>query len=121
MGMPELDLITLNLVDKESTSKYELTVENGCWFANEHNHVLKRKHLARQVVETMLLRLKKEDIVALPDQLQATMLVLDLTSFPVNQYMATLTLPIEGYIGNVKEATKYTVIIVDSDCKLHIF
>lgn len=106
MGTPGLDLITLGLVDKESIPKYELTVEDGRRLAKEYSRVLMRKHRARQAVETMLLRLKKEAIAALPDHLREAALVPDLTPFPANRYMATLTPPIEGYIDKVREAAK---------------
>ncbi|XP_010921039.1 uncharacterized protein [Elaeis guineensis] len=106
MGTPGLDLITLGLVDKESIPKYELTVEDGRRLAKEYSRVLMRKHRARQAAETTLLRLKKEAIAALPDHLREAALVPDLTPFPANRYMATLTPPIEGYIDKVREAAK---------------
>ncbi|KAK4339350.1 hypothetical protein RND71_040812 [Anisodus tanguticus] len=65
-----------------------------------------RKHRQRQAAETTLLRLKKEAIEALPENLKAASLVPDLTPFPVNRFMATLTPPIEGYLDKVMEATK---------------
>ncbi|KAG1339021.1 Aspartate carbamoyltransferase [Cocos nucifera] len=106
MGTPGLDLITLGLVDKESIPKYELTVEDGRRLAKEYSRVLMRKHRGRQAAETTLLRLKKEAIAALPDHLREAALVPDLTPFPANRYMATLTPPIEGYIDKVREAAK---------------
>ncbi len=62
--------------------------------------------MARQAAESTLLRLKKEAIEALPEDLRAAALVPDLTPFPANRFMATLTPPIEGYIDKVKEAAK---------------
>lgn len=110
MGTPGLDLITLGLVDKEAIPKYELTVADGRRLAKEYSRVLMRKHRARQAAETTLLRLKKEAIAALPDHLRVAALVPDLTPFPANRFMATLTPPIEGYIDKVREAAKkYTV------------
>ncbi|KAF7830964.1 copper ion binding protein [Senna tora] len=104
IGTPGLDLITLGLVDEDKLPKYELTVEDGRRLAKEYSRVLMRKHRARQAAETTLLRLKKEAIEALPDHLKEAALVPDLTPFPANRFMATLTPPIEGYIEKVREA-----------------
>ncbi|KDP46810.1 hypothetical protein JCGZ_24019 [Jatropha curcas] len=106
MGTPGFDLIELGLVDADKIPKYELTEEDGKRLAKEYSRVLMRKHRARQAAESTLLRLKKEAIEALPEKLKAAALVPDLTPFPVNRFMATLTPPIEGYIEKVKEATK---------------
>ncbi|XP_060218492.1 uncharacterized protein LOC132645495 [Lycium barbarum] len=106
IGPPGLDLISLGLVDIEKVPKYELTVEDGRKLAKEYSRVLMRKHRQRQAAETTLLRLKKEAIEALPDNLKEAALVPDLTPFPVNRFMATLTPPIEGYLEKVMEAAK---------------
>lgn len=106
MGTPGLDLITLGLVDADKIPVYELTVEDGRRLAKEYSRVLMRKHRARQAAETTLLRLKKEAIAALPEKLREKALVPDLTPFPANRFMATLTPPIEGYIDKVREAAK---------------
>lgn len=106
MGTPGLDLITLGLVDAEKIPKYELTVEDGRKLAKEYSRVLMRRHRARQAAESTLLRLKKEAIEALPEDLKQAALVPDLAPFPVNRFMATLTPPIEGYIDKVTEAAK---------------
>ncbi|KAI3988651.1 hypothetical protein MKX01_027015 [Papaver californicum] len=106
MGTPGLDLISLGLVDAEKIPKYELTVEDGRRLAKEYSRVLMRKHRARQAAESTILRLKKAAIEALPDHLKEAALVPDLTPFPANRFMATLTPPIEGYIENVNEAAK---------------
>jgi hypothetical protein len=50
------------------------------------------------------LRLKKEAIEALPEGLKEAALVPDLSPFPVNRVMASLTPPIEGYIEKIREA-----------------
>ncbi|EEF39229.1 uncharacterized protein LOC8265531 [Ricinus communis] len=106
MGTPGFDLIALGLVDAEKIPKYELNEEDGKRLAKEYSRVLMRKHRARQAAESTLLRLKKEAIDALPDKLKEAALVPDLTPFPVNRFMATLTPPIEGYIEKVKEAAR---------------
>lgn len=106
IGTPGLDLISLGLVDADKIPKYTLTVEDGRRLAKEYSRVLMRRHRARQAAESTLLRLKKEAIEALPEDLKAEALVPDLTPFPVNRFMATLTPPIEGYIDNVREAAK---------------
>ncbi|KAL6987748.1 hypothetical protein U1Q18_013496 [Sarracenia purpurea var. burkii] len=106
IGTPGLDLITLGLVDADALPKYELTVEDGRRLAKEYSKVLMRKHRARQAAESTLLRLKKEAIEALPEHLKAAALVPDLTPFPANRFMATLTPPIEGYIEKINEAAK---------------
>ncbi|GLT59022.1 hypothetical protein SLA2020_318710 [Shorea laevis] len=106
IGTPGLDLISLGLVDADKIPKYELTVEDGRRLAKEHSRVLMRRHRARQAAESTFLRLKKEAIEALPEDLRAEALVPDLSPFPVNRFMATLTPPIEGYIDKVKEAAK---------------
>uniref|UniRef100_A0A1D1XL23 Aspartate carbamoyltransferase n=1 Tax=Anthurium amnicola TaxID=1678845 RepID=A0A1D1XL23_9ARAE len=106
MGTPGLDLISLGLVDAEAVPKYELTVEDGRRLAKEYSRMLMRRHRARQAAESTLLRLKKEAIEALPEHLKAAALVPDLTPFPANRFMATLTPPIEGYVEKVREAAK---------------
>ncbi|KAJ7962511.1 Copper ion binding protein [Quillaja saponaria] len=78
----------------------------GGGLQRQYSRVLMRKHRARQAAESTLLRLKKEAIEALPEHLKAAALVPDLTPFPVNRFMATLTPPIEGYIEKINEATK---------------
>ena len=108
IGTPGLDLISLGLVDADAIPKSELTVEDGRRLAKEYSRVLMRKHGARQKAETTLLRLKKEAIEALPEHLKAAALVPDLTAFPVNRFMATLTPPIEGYIDKIREAAEKT-------------
>ncbi|KAJ0018464.1 hypothetical protein Pint_11160 [Pistacia integerrima] len=106
MGTPGLDLISLGIVDAEKIPKYELTAEDGQRLAKEYSRILMRKHRARQAAETNLLRLKKEAIEALPEGLKEAALVPDLTPFPANKFMATLTPPIEGYMEKVTEATR---------------
>lgn len=106
MGTPGMDLISLGLVDADKIPKYELTAEDGKRLAKEYSRVLMRRHRARQAAESTLLRLKKEAIEALPEDLKKAALVPDLTSFPVNRFMATLTPPIEGYMEKVREATR---------------
>ncbi|GAB4844552.1 hypothetical protein Ancab_037934 [Ancistrocladus abbreviatus] len=93
IGPPGFDLISLGLVDAEAIPKYELTVEDGRRLAKEYSRVLMRKHRARQKAETTLLRMKKEAIEALPEHLKSAALVPDLTPFPANRFMATLTPP----------------------------
>lgn len=110
IGTPGLDLITLGLVDADAIPKYDLTVEDGRQLAKEYSRVLMRKHRARQAAESTLLRLKKEAIEALPEHLKAAALVPDLTPFPANRFMATLTPPIEGYIEKVKEAAQKSAV-----------
>lgn len=106
IGTPGLDLITLGLVDADKIPKYELTVEDGRRLAKEYSRVLMRRHRARQAAESNLLRAKKEAIEALPEKLREAALVPDLTPFPANRFMATLTPPIEGYIEKVQEAAR---------------
>ncbi|CAA0830654.1 copper ion binding [Striga hermonthica] len=106
MGTPGMDFITLGLVDADKIPKYDLNVEDGRRLAKEYSRVLMRKHRARQAAETNLLRLKKEAIEALPEDLRAAALVPDLSPFPVNRFMATLTPPIEGYIEKIDEAAR---------------
>ncbi|KAJ4783872.1 copper ion binding protein [Rhynchospora pubera] len=104
LGSPGFDYISLGLVDEEAIPKYELTVEDGRRLAKEYSRVLMRKHRARQKAETDFLNLKKEAINALPEKLREAALVPDFTPFPTNQFMATLTPPIEGYAEKVREA-----------------
>lgn len=106
MGTPGLDLISLGLVDADKIPKYELTVEDGRRLAKEYSRILMRRHRARQAAESTLLKLKKEAIEALPEDLKKAALVPDLTPFPINRFMATLTPPIEGYLEKVREATR---------------
>jgi hypothetical protein len=104
MGTPGFDLISLGLVDADKLPKYELTAEDGKRLAKEYSRFMMRKHRARQAAESTLLRLKKEAIEALPEPLKSAALVPDLSPFPADRFMATLTPPIEGYIDKVKEA-----------------
>lgn len=106
IGPEGLDLISLGIVDGDKVPKYELTVEDGMKLAKEYSRVLMRKHRARQAAETGLLKCKKDAIEALPESLREAALVPDLTPFPVNRFMATLTPPIEGYIEKVNEAAR---------------
>ncbi|KAL6498826.1 hypothetical protein OROGR_003869 [Orobanche gracilis] len=106
MGTPGMDLITLGLVDADKIPKYELNVEDGRKLAKEYSRVLMRKHRARQAAESTFLRCKKEAIEALPEDLKAQALVPDLSPFPMNRFMATLTPPIEGYIEKINEAAR---------------
>ncbi|XP_006644219.1 uncharacterized protein LOC102714046 [Oryza brachyantha] len=106
MGPPGLDYISLGLVDEDAIPKYELTVEDGRRLAKQYSQVLMRRHRARQTAESSLLRLKKEAIAALPEKLRVAAMVPDMTPFPANRYMATLTPPIEGYIEKVRDAAK---------------
>ncbi|XP_010669530.2 uncharacterized protein LOC104886738 [Beta vulgaris subsp. vulgaris] len=106
IGTPGLDWISLGLVDADAIPKYELTAEDGRRLAKEYSRVLMRRHRARQKAETTLLRLKKEAIEALPEHLKAAALVPDMTPFPPNRFMATLTPPIEGYIDKIREAAE---------------
>ncbi|KAI7732953.1 hypothetical protein M8C21_004239 [Ambrosia artemisiifolia] len=106
IGPEGLDLIALGVVDGDKVPKYELTVEDGRRLAKEYSRVLMRKHRARQAAETGLLKCKKEAIEALPDGLREAAMVPDLTPFPVNRFMATLTPPIEGYNEKIIEAAK---------------
>ncbi|MFS7932116.1 putative 39S ribosomal protein L40 [Helianthus anomalus] len=99
-------MITLGVVDGDKVPKYELTVEGGRRLAKEYSRILMRKHRARQVAETGLLKCKKEAIEALPEGLKEAALVPDLTPFPVNRFMAMLTPPIEGYNEKIVEAAK---------------
>uniref|UniRef100_K3YLH2 Uncharacterized protein n=1 Tax=Setaria italica TaxID=4555 RepID=K3YLH2_SETIT len=94
MGPPGLDYISLGLVDEEAIPKYELTIEDGRQLTKEYSYVLMRRHRARQTAESSLLTLKKEAIAVLPEKLRAAAMVPDLTPFPANRYMATLTPPI---------------------------
>ncbi|XP_058074041.1 uncharacterized protein LOC131222846 [Magnolia sinica] len=107
IGTPGLDLITLGVVDGDKVPKYNLTVEDGRRLAKEYSRVLMRKHRARQAAESTLLRLKKEAIEALPEgPLRDAAMVPDLTPFPKERFMATLTPPIDGYVEKIKAATK---------------
>ncbi|KAF6994556.1 hypothetical protein CFC21_011226 [Triticum aestivum] len=106
MGPPGLDYISLGLVDEKTIPTYELTVEDGRRLAKEYSRVLMQRHRARQTAESTLLSLKKEAVAALPEKLQAAAMVPDMTPFPANRYMATLTPPIEGYIEKVRDAAK---------------
>ncbi|KZV52136.1 hypothetical protein F511_07091 [Dorcoceras hygrometricum] len=106
MGTPGMDFITLDLVDADKIPTYELTVEDGRRLAKEYSRVLMRKHRVRQTAESMLLLLKKEAIETLPEHLKAAALVPDLSPFPINRFMATLTPPIEGYIEKINEAAR---------------
>ncbi|CAL1405934.1 unnamed protein product [Linum trigynum] len=104
MGTPGFDLISLELVDADKIPKYHLTVEDGRRLAKEYSRVLMRKHKTRQAAETNLLTMKNEAIQALSEELKQAALEPDLTPFPKEIFMATLTSPIEGYINKVKEA-----------------
>lgn len=109
VGTSGLDYISLGLVDADKIPKYELNVEDGRRLAKEYSRILMRKHRARQAAESGLLRCKMEAIEALPEHLKAAALVPDLTPFPVNRFMATLTPPIEGYIEKINEAARKSV------------
>lgn len=106
IGPEGLDLVTLGVVDEDKIPKYELTAEDGKRLAKEYSRILMRKHRARQAAESLFLKCKNEAIDALPDGLREKALVPDLSPFPANRFMATLTPPIEGYIDKINEAAK---------------
>ncbi|KAI6694905.1 hypothetical protein NL676_022615 [Syzygium grande] len=60
---------------KTGIPKYGLTVEDGRRLMKEYSRVLMRRHMARQAVESNLLRMKKEAIKALPEKLREVALV----------------------------------------------
>ncbi|KAI6702951.1 hypothetical protein NL676_012087 [Syzygium grande] len=108
---PQLDREALGFdlvgpVDAYKIPKFGLTVEDGRRLAKEYSRVWMRRHMARQAVESNLLRMKKEAIEALPEKLREMALVSNLTPFPANRFMATLTPPIEGYIEKVKDTAR---------------
>ncbi|CAD6248438.1 unnamed protein product [Miscanthus lutarioriparius] len=106
MGPPGLDYISLGLVDEEAIPKYELTVEDGRRLAKEYSRVLMLVAPCKANSRVNASDPKKEAIAALPEKLRAAAMVPDMTPFPANRYMATLTPPIEGYIEKVREAAK---------------
>ncbi|KAG6392614.1 hypothetical protein SASPL_146838 [Salvia splendens] len=109
IGTSGLDYISLGLVEADKIPKYDLSVEDGRRLAKEYSRTMMRQHRARQAAETLLLQCKKEATEALPEHLRAAALVPDLTPFPANRFMATLTPPIEGYSEKINEAARKSV------------
>ncbi|KAF8364657.1 hypothetical protein HHK36_018617 [Tetracentron sinense] len=94
----------------EATDRLNKMVDSyGRRLAKEYNRVLMRRLRTRQTAESTLLLLKKEAIEALPENLKTIALVPDLTPFPANRFMATLTPPIEGYIEKIMEAARKNI------------
>ncbi|CAN8231189.1 unnamed protein product [Cochlearia groenlandica] len=106
IGTQGLDYISLGIFTEEELPKYKVTVEDGKKLAKEYSKVLMRDHRERRVAETNLLNMKKAAIEALPENLKMAALEPDLTPFPTNRGMATLTPPIEGYLEKVMDAAK---------------
>ncbi|EOA17331.1 hypothetical protein CARUB_v10005602mg [Capsella rubella] len=106
IGTPGLDYISLGIFTEDELPKYKVTVEDGKRLAKEYSRVLMREHRARRVAETNLLKLRKAAIEALPENLKKAALERDLTPFPANRGMATLTPPIEGYLEKIMNAAK---------------
>lgn len=106
IGTPGLDFISLGLVDADKIPKYDLSVEDGRMLAKEYTKVLMRSQRARQAAISALLQCKKEAIEALPENLKEAALVPDLTPFPADRIMASLTPPIEGYIEKINDAAR---------------
>lgn len=106
IGTPGLDYISLGIFDADELPKYKLTEEDGEKLAKEYSKVMMREHRERRAAETALLNLKKAAIEALPEKLKLAALEPDLTPFPANRGMATLTPPIEGYLDKVLDAAK---------------
>lgn len=106
IGTPGLDYISLGIFTADELPKYKVTVEDGKKLAKAYSRVLMKEHRERRVAETNLLNLKKAAIEALPENLKTAALEPDLTPFPANRGMATLTPPIEGYLEKVMDAAK---------------
>ncbi|XP_010439515.1 PREDICTED: uncharacterized protein LOC104722947 [Camelina sativa] len=104
IGTPGLDYISLGIFTEDELPKYKVTVEDGKRLAKEYSRVLMREHRARRVAETNLFKLRKAAVEALPEHLKKAALVRDLTPFPANRGMATLTPPIEGYLEKIMNA-----------------
>ncbi|XP_010422429.1 PREDICTED: uncharacterized protein LOC104707705 [Camelina sativa] len=106
IGTAGLDYVSLGIFEADELPKYKLTEEDGERLAKEYSKVLMREHRERRAAETAFLNLKKAAIEALPENLKKAALEPDLTPFPANRGMATLTPPIEGYLEKVMDAAK---------------
>ncbi|KAG2330722.1 hypothetical protein Bca52824_001902 [Brassica carinata] len=106
IGTSGLDYVSLGIFNAEELVKYKVTAEDGERLAKENSKVLMREHRERRAAETVLLNMKKAAIEALPEKLRMAALEPDLTPFPANRGMATLTPPIEGYLEKVMDAAK---------------
>ncbi|CAH8385818.1 unnamed protein product [Eruca vesicaria subsp. sativa] len=106
IGTTGLDYVSLGIFKAEELVKYKVTAEDGERLAKENSKVLMRENRERRAAETVLLSLKKAAIEALPERLRVAALEPDLTPFPANRGMATLTPPIEGYLEKVMDAAK---------------
>ncbi|CAL9226253.1 unnamed protein product [Arabidopsis halleri] len=104
IGTQGLDYISLGIFTEDELPKYKVTVEDGIRLAKEYSRVLMREHRARRVAEINLVKLRKAAIEALPENLRKGALERDLTPFPVNRGLATLTPPIEGYLEKIMNA-----------------
>lgn len=106
IGTAGLDYVSLGIFGADELVKYKVTAEDGERLAKENSKVLMREHRERRAAETVLLSMKREAIEALPEKLKVAALEPDLTPFPANRGMATLTPPIEGYLEKVMDAAK---------------
>ncbi|CAN6867678.1 unnamed protein product [Brassica oleracea] len=106
IGTAGLDYVSLGIFSADELVKYKVTAEDGERLAKENSKVLMREHRERRAAETVLLNMKKAAIEALPEKLKMAALEPDLTPFPANRGMATLTPPIEGYLEKVMDAAK---------------
>ncbi|KAL1205355.1 hypothetical protein V5N11_011634 [Cardamine amara subsp. amara] len=106
IGTPGLDYISLGIFTEDELPKYKVTVEEGKRLAKEYSRVLMREHRARRVAENNLMKMRKAALEALPENLKKAALERDLTPFPANRGMATLTPPIEGYLEKLMNAAK---------------
>ncbi|KAF8112179.1 hypothetical protein N665_0066s0053 [Sinapis alba] len=106
IGTSGLDYVSLGIFGADELVKYKVTVEDGERLAKENSKVLMKEHRERRAAETVLLNMKKAAIEALPEKLKMAALEPDLTPFPANRGMATLTPPIEGYLEKVMDAAK---------------
>ncbi|CAN6986551.1 unnamed protein product [Brassica rapa subsp. trilocularis] len=105
IGVAGLDYVALGIFTEDELPKYKVTVEDGKRLAKEYSRVLMREHREKRVAEIGLMKMRKEALEALPEELKKAALERDATTpFPVIRGAATVLPPVEGYLERIMNA-----------------
>uniref|UniRef100_M4DAJ3 Uncharacterized protein n=1 Tax=Brassica campestris TaxID=3711 RepID=M4DAJ3_BRACM len=105
IGVAGLDYVALGIFTEDELPKYKVTVEDGKRLAKEDSRVLMREHREKRVAEIGLMKMRKEALEALPEELKKAALERDATTpFPVIRGAATVLPPVEGYLERIMNA-----------------
>ncbi|CAH8345783.1 unnamed protein product [Eruca vesicaria subsp. sativa] len=98
------DYVSLGIFSEEELPKYKVTVEDGRRLAKEYSRVLMKEHREKRAAEIELVKMRREALEALPEDLKEKALERDTTTFPVIRGAATVLPPVEGYLERIMNA-----------------